>query len=418
MTAFRNVATLIFAAALLQVAGGLMGVIVPLALGSGGHNDIVVGMIAAIYSAGFMVGAAYAPKVISLIASIRCFSFAAALSAVAVLIMAMHRDPYTWGAMRFFQGIGIALMFASVESWMTEATPSEKRGSVLGIYHVCAKTALVLGPFLAIGNAPEDLEPYIWCGIFLTLALIPVCITRRNQPDPPDPDPYPVSRMFEVAPSAVIGVFIAGFSNTGFLALLPLYAEEAVGPSVAQAAATIMASAFIGGVISQWPAGWLSDRMDRRIVIGGMGLVSAIAAIALAVLDAAPGSLIVQLLIGLWGAGALSFYGLCVAHGADRCEPTKIARMLSGLLFVWAGGAVLGPIVFGLVMTSQLGIQGLFIMEAVMGIFLFLVMVVRKRVKAAPTHEQREPYELIQPTSVVGIEIDPRTDAAATSPNS
>ena len=410
MTAFRNVATLILAAALLQVAGGLLGVIVPLALGSGGHNDIIVGLIAAVYSAGFMVGAAYAPRVISLIASIRCFSFAAALAAVAVLIMAMQRDPLTWAAMRFLQGIGIALMFASVESWMTEATPSEKRGSVLGIYHVCAKAALVIGPFLAVGNAPEDLEPYIWCGIFLTLALMPVCITRRDQPDPPDTDPYPVARMFEVAPSAVIGVFIAGFSNTGFLALLPLYAQQAEGPSVAQAAATLMASAFIGGVISQWPAGIISDRMDRRIVIGFMGLVSALAAGALALLDALPGSLIVQGLIGLWGAGALSFYGLCIAHAADRCEPGKIARMLSGLLFVWAGGAVLGPIAFGFIMSSPLGIQGLFIMEAIMGMFLFLVMVVRKRVKAAPSEFDRESFEMVQPTSVAAVEIDPRTD--------
>lgn len=410
MTAFRNVASLILAAALLQVAGGLLGVVVPLALGDVGVSDAIVGLIAGIYSAGFMAGAALAPKMIREIANIRVFAFAAALGASMALLMALFRDPLTWSIARFAQGIGIALMFASVESWMTEATPQSQRGSVIGIYHVVAKMALILGPFLAVGNAPADLEPYIWCGIFLAFSLMPVCITKSLQPAPPDPAPFPFRRMYEVAPAAVIGVFIAGFSNTGFLSLLPLYAQQAGGTtSVATAAATLMAAAYFGGVLSQWPAGYLSDRVDRRVVIGGMGLISAFAAIALIFLNA-PGSLITQALIGLWGAGALSFYGLCIAHAADRCEPSKFARMLSGLLFVWAAGSVIGPMVFGLVMSSPLGTRGLFILEAVIGFVLFVLMVWRRQAKAPVVEEERESYEMVQPTSVVGADIDPRTD--------
>ena len=82
MTAFRNVASLILAAALLQVASGLMGVIVPLALGDGGYSSATIGLIAAVYSGGFMLGAAAAPQMIRSIANIRTFSFAAALCAV------------------------------------------------------------------------------------------------------------------------------------------------------------------------------------------------------------------------------------------------------------------------------------------------------------------------------------------------
>ena len=412
MVAYRNVASLIFAAALLQVAGGLMGVIVPLAIGAEGYSNIIVGVIAGIYSAGFMFGAGNAPRIIRKIGNIRSFAFAAGFAAVAALIMAMFRDPYVWGFMRLAQGIGIALMFASVESWMTEATPAKQRGSVLGVYHVCAKTALVIGPFFAIGHTAQAMEPFIWVGIFMTLALMPVCITSRIEPAPPDTDPYPISRMFEVAPSAVIGVFIAGFSNTGFLALLPLYAEQS-GESVASAAAKIMAAAFIGGVLSQWPAGYLSDKVDRRIVIGGMGLLSAIAALALTLINGSPGSLVVLGLIGLWGAGALSFYGLCIAHAADRCEPEKIARMLSGLLFVWAAGSVIGPMLFGIVMSSPFGIQGLFVMEAVIGVFLFAVMLWRRQAKRATVSAERSPFEMVQPTSIPAVEIDPRADVTA-----
>ena len=408
---------LILASALLQVASGLLGVVVPLALGAEGYSNTIVGVIAGIYSAGFMLGAIYAPRLIRDFGNIRVFAFAAGAAAVTALVMAMFRDPAMWGVMRFVQGAGIALMFASDESWMTEATPASQRGSVLGIYHVAAKLALIAGPFLAVGYTADDLEPYIWCGIFLTLALIPVCVTKRIQPDPPDPDPYPVSRMFKLTPAAVIGVFIAGFSNTGFLALLPIYAEEAEGASIAAIAAQLMAAAFLGGVLSQFPAGLISDLIDRRIVIAAMGLVSGFAAIALVFVSGGPDNLMVQGLIALWGAGALSFYGLCVAHAADRTEPEKIARMLSGLLFVWAVGSVIGPIVFGIVMTSPLGTKGLFILEAIIGFLLAFVMIWRRRAKPPAADEQREPFEPVFPTSVTGFEIDPRTDTPVEATN-
>lgn len=141
-----------------------------------------------------------------------------------------------------------------------------------------------------------------------------------------------------------------------------------------------------------------------------MGLISGIAALILVFVSGGPDTLIVQALIGLWGAGALSFYGLCVAHAADRCEPEKISRMMSGLLFVWATGSVIGPIVFGAVMTSPLGTQGLFILEAAIGFFLAFIMVWRRQANAPVEDEERESYEPVLPTSLAVQEIDPRTD--------
>ncbi len=409
MIAYRNVFSLILAAALLQVSTGLLGVIIPLGLGAQGQSNTVIGIIAGIYSAGFMAGAVTAPRFIRDFGNIRTFAFAAGGASAATLLLALFQDPWAWSFMRFVQGAGIALMFASDESWMTEATPPSQRGAVLGIYHVAAKIALIAGPFLAIGFAPDALEPFVWGALFLAIALIPVCITRRIQPDPPDPDPFPISRMFAVTPAAVIGVFVAGFSNSGFLALLPIFAEQAGGASVAAVAAQLMAAAFIGGVISQFPAGQISDHLDRRLVIGGMGLLSSFAAAGLIFFGKAPDSLLSQGLIALWGAGALSFYGLCIAHAADRTDPEKIARMMSGLLFVWAFGSVLGPIFFGIVMSSPLGTQGLFIVEVFIGLFLFAAMMWRRQVTAPVEEEDRESFEPVLPTSVTALEIDPRT---------
>lgn len=43
----------------------------------------------------------------------------------------------------------------------------------------------------------------------------------------------------------------------------------------------------------------------------------------------------------------MSFYGIAVAHMADRAEPGRLAQSAAGLLFVWAGGSIIGPIIMG-----------------------------------------------------------------------
>src|SRR5690606_23612826 len=110
---------------------------------------------------------------------------------------------------------------------------------------------------------------------------------------------------------AVIGSFGAGLVNGGVLALAPLYASENYG---ANAAAEFYAAAFVGSLLLQWPAGRLSDRVDRRLVIAGLAGLAALASFVLAIWSGALAAWAATAIFFLWGAGALSFYGIAVAH--------------------------------------------------------------------------------------------------------
>ena len=69
----------------------------------------------------------------------------------------------------------------------------------------------------------------------------------------------------------------------------------------------------LGGAAIQLPLGRLSDHMDRRFVILGICLASAVVGTALYFL-AGSGRTNLLILIGLFGITALPFYGLSVAH--------------------------------------------------------------------------------------------------------
>jgi len=231
------------------------------------------------------------------------------------------------------------------------------------------------------------------------LSMVPLCFTSAAQPDPPKAQPLALVEQFAIAPAAVIGCFGAGLVNGGVLALAPLYAAEHYGPS---AAAEFYSAAFTGSLLLQWPAGRLSDRMDRRLVIAALASLAAVAAFALAVWSGQLLSWSATLLFFIWGAGALSFYGIAVAHMADRAEPGKLAQSAAGLLFVWAAGSVIGPLILG-PLVDWFDVAGMFWFAGGAALFVAFAMFWRRSTRRGPV--TKEEYAPQLGTSVAAGEI-------------
>ena len=352
----RNVAALIAALAILQLAGGLIGVRLPLAFIADGNSSTALGLVAASYSAGFMAGAAIATTLLSRVGHIRVYAACAAVFAATILALHFTGEAWSWGLARMAAGVVVALMFAAIESWIASSIGPSVRGEVMSVYMVLTKAALAIGPFLAFGYTPEAAEPWMIAAGLAALSMLPVCFTTTTEPQPPKAQPLALAEQFATAPAAVIACFGAGLVNSGVLTLAPLYAAQHYGPG---AAAEFYAAAWVGSLLLQWPAGRLSDRIDRRLVVFALTLLAALAAFALAMFSGRMPNWAAVLVFFLWGAGALSFYGIAVAHMADRAAPGRLAQSAAGLLFVWAAGAVVGPIVQGPIV-DRFGVAGMF----------------------------------------------------------
>lgn len=413
MSVFRPVLSLILAVGLLQLSGGLLGVVTPLGLGAMGVGQIGIGAVAALHGLGLMVGAYFSPQLISIFGNIRTFAAAAAITAIGALAMGLTLDGKAWALMRTLQGAGFAVMFASAEAWLGVAAAPSQRGNVLGVYHVVAKLALFSGPLLVIGLAALAPQQFLWAGLFLAGALVPICFTDQVEPQRQPIERLPFFRMLKLAPSALTAAFFAGVINTGTIALLPVYAASyADAGSRVGAAAIAFAAANIGGLLLQWPAGKVSDRFDRRTVIAVLSLVSGIAALALFLLNNVLGTTSRMVLIGLWGTGALSFYSVAVAHGVDRSREEDAPALMSTILLVWAGGSVIGPVVAGLLMSGGGHPERLMLLSIFGFALLSVIMLVRRaNTKAVPDAEQ-EDWQPALPTGLAGTDLDPRADTS------
>jgi MFS family permease len=395
----RNVAALIAALTILQLAGGLLGARLPLSFTIEGHSRTEWGIVAAAYSAGFMMGAMLATMLLARVGNIRVYAACAAIFAVATLALHFTSDLWIWGLARMIAGIAVALMFAAIESWLSHSIVARARGEVLSVYQVLTKAALALGPFLAFNYLPNAPEPWMIAAAIAALSMIPVCFTSTAQPEAPKAQPLALVEQFATAPAAVIGAFGAGLVNGGVLALAPLYAAQHYG---AAAAAEFYSAAYTGSLLLQWPAGRISDRIDRRLVIAALACIAALTAFALALWSGQLSRFQAVAIFFLWGAGGLSFYGIAVAHMADRAEPGKLAQSAAGVLFVWAVGSVIGPLIMG-PLVDWIGVGGLFWFAGVVALAVTLLMFWRQSTREGP--QTKEEFAPQSATSVAAGEI-------------
>ena len=407
----REVASLIGGQTLLQVSSGLLGVWLPLQMKAMTFSGTEIGLVASAYGLGFLIGAWFAPVVLRKIGAIRTYAAAAAIACVTTLLLHAGDSSWAWAISRLLAGIAIAMMFAAAEGWMAATIPNARRGDVTGFYMLCTKLGLAAGPFI-IGftlPAPNAAGPIMAAAAFMALSLVPISIADTTPPPPAAVLRMVPSRLFALAPAAFVAAFGAGLINGAVLSLAPLYADERGG---AQAAATFQAAAWIGSLLVQWHAGKLSDTMDRRLVLAVLIGIPGLAALILAVAGANLSLTFATVLFGIWGAGALSYYGIAVAHLGDRTPREELPAASAGLLFVWAAGTIIGPAIGGVLV--QLSGSALFVFwQAALGAAIMVPWVLwRTRARAAATPDDKVGFGPVQTNSVLGQNLATRTKSS------
>jgi MFS family permease len=412
MSDYRNIGAVVLALSLMQVAGGALAIVVPLALDLRGQGPFAIGVVTAFYGAGLMGGALTAPRFIASVGHIRAFAFFAAVAAALTLALYAHISAMSWAVVRLGLGACVAGIFTAGESWIATEAPKPRRGALLGFYHVLTKIALIAGALAVGGMAADSAAPFMIAGAVFALCLAPVAATRRAAPPPPSRERIALQALVRMAPAAFVAAAVAGLVNGAVTGLSPVYAAPSMPDDPTTAAAVFYAAIMIGGVVSQFPAGTLSDRVDRRIVVGALAAVASLASFALAFTP--PEARLLQLGLALvWGAGALSFYGVAVAHAVDRVPTELHAPAMAGLLVVWAAGTVTGPLIAGAVMQSGLGATGLFLYAGVGLFVLTAAMIRRSYAREAVPAESREPFATVQASSILAAELDPRVEPVA-----
>jgi len=350
---YAQVGALILATSLVQLANGFFTTLVALRLGVEDFNPAFEGVIMSAFFVGFTIGSITCGGIIQRIGHIRSYAAFGGIVIGATVGMSMFVETSAWAVLRAAIGFGCVGLFVATESWLNAKASPATRGRVFSTYMVGTFLALALGQLL-VGWLPLDSAvPFNIIIALFAAALVIVSMTRAEPPPIVSEVKLPYGELTRAAPLAVLGAVVAGMVSATFYAVVPGWmlaqqvAQETIG--------LVMLSAVIGGLAFQVPVGLLSDRMDRRILLGTLAIGFALTAVALTLI---PRTLSLILPVAALLGGFMStLYPVCVSNALDNMTGERVVSISGRLILVSGIGSAIGPVTASWIM-SYLDING------------------------------------------------------------
>lgn len=248
------------------------------------------------------------------------------LAALTKPVFPLAMTPFQVLGARFADRIGKGIRGAPRDALVADVTPPEIRGLAFGVRQGLDTVGAFVGPLLAIGlmfalsNNIRGVFAWAVVPAVIAVALLVLGVEEPKRAEGAARRPVPIrgtelkalGQPFWSVVAVGVVFTLARFSE----AFLILRAQD-VGLPVALAPVVMVAMSLVYALVSA-PAGGLSDRMDRRLLLlAGLAVLVAADA-ALAFLGSVPG---VLLGVALWGLHMGLTQGILAALVADAAPP-------------------------------------------------------------------------------------------------
>lgn len=370
-------------ALMLQVAGTIVNVVVPLRMAMANQPPLLIGLVASAYSLGFLLGCFMMPSLVRRIGHIRGFAVFAALQAVSTLSFPMLPEAW-WGASRLVMGLAAAGHGICIESWISGQASGSQRGRIFGLYQILNRVAMI-GSQVGVGYlAIQSHDVFLYASMAFSIALIPVALTRARGPESSEVVSVGLRTLWQHAPAAVVGCLYVGLVGGPLTSVIPAYGIL----SGLDQKATILLTAGIqlGALLMQWPMSLLADRVaSRLIMLIAVSIVAVAAALLVTLLnfDVAQGRIWLFGLFALIGGCSVPLYTVAVTHAYFRIGRDQAVGLSAQLLFLWGSGSALGPVAATALM-QLMGPQGMLAYIMVLSLVVAIYIALRISRKPSP----------------------------------
>ena len=333
---------------LLMIGNGLQGSLIGIRGSIEQFSTTELSVITSAYFAGFLIGSRLAPRLIRRVGHVRVFAALGSFVSAVLILYPTITDPWAWIVLRVIFGFCFSGVYVTAESWLNNASSNKNRGQALSLYVMAQMLGIVLSQALLNVADPAGFILFIIPSVLVSLSFAPILLSASKSPSFETTKPMSLRKLYKVSPLGIVGLFLLGAIFSTQFGMASIYGIEA-GFSVAEISIFVSAI-FLGGMFLQYPFGWFSDRMDRRVLIFAAAVGGGVAAMIGLVF----GDSFKIVLFAAFFMGGMSnpLYALLIAYTNDYLATDDMAAASGGLIFVNGLGAVLGPILTGWVMTK------------------------------------------------------------------
>ncbi len=385
---------LLFGMMLLQVGNGMQGTLLGIRGEIEGFSTFEMSLVMSGYFVGFLFGSRMAPEMIRRVGHVRVYAALGSMISSIMLFYPSWTDPWAWGVARILIGFCFSGVYVTAESWLNNAASNENRGKALSLYMIVQMIGIVSAQALLIVADPGGFILFIIPSVLISISFTPILLSISPTPAFDTTKPMTLMQIFNTSPLGCVGMFLLGGVFSAQFGMGAVYGGKA-GLSVGQISAFV-SSFYIGALIVQYPLGWLSDRMDRRLLI----LIASALVAAGAIVAMIFGGYFPVLLVAAFVVGGMSnpLYSLLIAYTNDFLAHDDMAAAAGGLVFINGLGAVAGPVITGWMM-GVMGPRGFFLYIAVLGAAMAAYAAYRMTQRPSPTIDHTDTFAPVMPSS-------------------
>lgn len=378
---------------------------------------------------GMVFGAIFLGTLADKIGRRKTMALCVAMFSIFTAAAGLTRDPVTFSIVRFLAGLGIGGVMPNVVAHMTEYAPKKVRTTLVTLmfsgYAVGGIVAAILGKglietygwpsvFFAAGlpvllipfilkSMPESMPFLLAKGRHDELKVIAAKLEPSYRPAASDRFTVPALDKADSAPIRHLFSEGRGFSTVMFwlaffMCLFMVYALSSWLTKLMAGAGYSLGSALtfvlvlnVGAVIGAVGGGWLADRFHVKYVLASM---YALAAVSITLLGQPMPTAALFFVVGLAGASTIGTQIVANAYTGQFYPMAIRSTGLGWALGIGRTGAILAPIVIGILVSMKLPLQQNFIAISIPAVLGMIAVLLIDHRRSASAHQLDASAEL------------------------
>lgn len=396
-----NAWALLLGMLLLMIGNGLQGTLLAVRGDIEMFSPTTMSVVMTGYFVGIMVGSRIAPSLIKRVGHVRAFAALASLISAAFILYPAIPDPIAWTLLRVAVGFCFSGVYVIAESWLNDISTNETRGQALSAYLIVQMVGIIAAQAFVNLADPSGYTLFVVISVLVSISFAPILLSVSAAPVFETTKRMTLRELYNVSPLGCVGIFFLGGIFAAQFGMAPVYGTER-GLSL-QDLSLFVAMTYLGGLVLQYPLGYISDHMDRRLLIA---LITGIAGVALLIgVNFTDSYAVLLALAFVMGGVSNPLYSLLIAYTNDYLDHEDMAAASSGLIFLTGVGAILGPFSVGYLMTN-FGADSFFLFIAVMFLIVAAYATYRMTQRAAVAVDETAAYAPVAPqASPVFVEV-------------
>ncbi|MEN8723526.1 MAG: MFS transporter [Alphaproteobacteria bacterium] len=344
-----------------------------------GLSGTFIGISTAMPSLAIIICAPQLPKLAQRVGTLPLLFFSALLSAACFLAYLWIDDPYAWLPLRFVHGAAHTGLMTVAEFWINAITPDNRRGRMMGVLGAVLSAGFAIGPIVLQFTGFEGSAPFLAGAALMLVAAVPIGLAMMAKlPSlnlPSEERPERILTLIKLAPAAILAALLFGAYETAMFNLLPVYGVRS-GLTATEGAAMLTAMG-VGNLLLLIPIGILADRINRHMVLLLCAATAAFSGVLLP-LSIHDAWLYLPLLAG--GMGIVSgLYTVGLALLGARFTGVALVNANAAFIMLYAIGTLVAPPIAGAAMDIT-GPNGLpYLLAGIMAAYVLLILTRMRR---------------------------------------